>query len=165
MKHHCACKTLYYCQDYHCPIQPLCSVIMAVQQRSYSRSVGVSRPSAQHIHAHALRGTSGVLQQLQSRPGRARACQGLQHATAAPRQQSRVQLQQQQKQQPAWVCRSSLASQATPEPIPDGEGEGQHSTAWVSFLQQSSRPAPTHHHPLPPPAPPPCCRRAAGAQP
>lgn len=25
------------------------------------------------------------------------------------------------QQQPAWICRSSLASQATPEPIPDGE--------------------------------------------
>lgn len=120
---------------------PPCSVIMALQQRSYSSSVAVSRPSAQHIHAHALRGPSGVLQQLQSRSGRARACPGLQHATAAPWQQSRVLIQQQQ--QPTWVCRSSLASQATPEPIPDGEGEGQHSLGVVPAADFS----PPLHHP------------------
>lgn len=44
-------------------------------------------------------------------------------AAAAPavQQQHRAQVQPCRVQQPAWVCRSSIASQATPEPIPDGE--------------------------------------------
>jgi len=43
-------------------------------------------------------------------------------AAAVVQQQQRPKLQFRRSQQPAWICRSSLASQATPEPIPDGKG-------------------------------------------
>jgi hypothetical protein len=60
---------------------------------------------ARQIHAAAARDWQAPV-----------AAAAVQHRQHTPRlQPSPLQ------QQPAWICRTSLASQATPDPIPDGE--------------------------------------------